>query len=361
MRDYAVAPGEYLDEWLEEHPEITQTQLADDLGISRKQVNAILHGRAVISTQVAMRLEKVTPISARAWLVYQAEYDSNVARLAEEHELEKHADDISPQTAKYLRDIGATTATRHNIGRLYADLLAHTGCGSYEVFRKRCENAFSGPDAVAALRESGKQVDPVALLAWVAQAEKSDAFRHLHAARYTRTTLLEAIPQIRNRAAHPDLQMLSDIQEMLATVGVVLVDCTPPDKFPLHGITYWSDDSPIVLYTERRKKDGYIVWAIFHELGHVLNDNRNGGQYGLAKTKIQRAEEEKVANKFAKMTLFGSAGLSPFKGRTSSAEIKAIAQEVGVSPGVAVAAMHRARMLPYNCGNDLMVDLVEMS
>ena len=66
VRDYAVAPGEYLEEWLEENPEITQKQLADDLGISRKQVNAILRGRAPISAQVAMRLEKVTPISRYA-------------------------------------------------------------------------------------------------------------------------------------------------------------------------------------------------------------------------------------------------------------------------------------------------------
>lgn len=357
MRDYVVAPGEYLDEWLEEHPEVTQVQLAEDLGISRKQVNAILHGRASISAQIAMRLEKVTPIPARAWLTYQAVYDSGMARITEERQLEEHVDEISPQTAKYLREIGATSATRRSGGRLYADLLAHVGCGSYEVFRRRCDEVFDGADAVAALRESGKDVDPVALLTWVAQAEKSARPRRSCAPRYSEDALIEVIPQVRSRAAWPDSEMLGDIQDLLETAGVVLVDCAPPEKFPLHGVTYWVGGSPTVLYTERRKKDGFIVWAIFHELGHVLKDERNGGAYGLVKTKAQRGKEEKAANAFAQKELFGDGGLSAFRGLTSSSDIRAAAQAMGVSPGVAVAAMHRKRMLDYRFGNDLLVDL----
>ena len=358
VRDYAVAPGEYLEEWLEENPEITQKQLADDLGISRKQVNAILRGRAPISAQVAMRLEKVTPISSRAWLVYQAQFDSDTARLEEEHELATHADEISPQVAKYLREIGATEATKRNPGRLYADLLAHVGCGSYEVFRHRCDEVFDGTGAVAALKESGRDVDPMALLAWVAQAEKSDAFKTLSRTCYSKQGLLDVIPHIRNRVAYPDATMLAEIQEMLADKGVVLVDCKAPEKFPLHGVTYWKDDTPIVLFTERRRTDGYIVWAIFHELGHVACDERSGGEYGLVKSKAQIAREEKAANEFARETLFGSEGLRPFKGLTRSVDISRVAQSIGVSPGVAVAEMHKRRMLDYSYGNDLMVDLV---
>lgn len=39
-------------------------------------------------------------------------------------------------------------------------------------------------------------------------------------------------------------------------------------------------------------------------------------------------------------------------------DIRRVAQSIGVSPGVAVAAMHKKRMLDYSYGNDLMVDLV---
>ena len=39
-------------------------------------------------------------------------------------------------------------------------------------------------------------------------------------------------------------------------------------------------------------------------------------------------------------------------------DISCVAQSIGVSPGVAVVAMHKKRILDYSYGNDLMVDLV---
>ena len=60
----------------------------------------------------------------------------------------------------------------------------------------------------------------------------------------------------------------------------------------------------------------------------------------------------------AQWRIFGSEGLRPFKGLTRSMDIRCVAQSIGVSPGVAVAAMHKKRMLDYSYGNDLMVDLV---
>ena len=71
----------------------------------------------------------------------------------------------------------------------------------------------------------------------------------------------------------------------------------------------------------------------------MVCDERSGGEYGLVKSKAQIAREEKAANEFARETLFGSEGLRPFKGLTRSVDISRVAQAIGVSPGVAVAAM----------------------
>lgn len=43
--NYAVAPGEYIEEWIEDEG-LSQQKVADLLGCSRKQVNNIIHGRA---------------------------------------------------------------------------------------------------------------------------------------------------------------------------------------------------------------------------------------------------------------------------------------------------------------------------
>lgn len=55
--NYAVAPGEYLQEWLDEN-ETTQQQAADLLGCSRKLVNEIVNGRAPVTPDTATRLQQ---------------------------------------------------------------------------------------------------------------------------------------------------------------------------------------------------------------------------------------------------------------------------------------------------------------
>lgn len=357
MKNYAVAPGEYLAEWMDEHSDVTQAQLANRIGVSRKQVNAILNGRAPISAPVATKLERVTSIPAKAWLLYQSQYDADIARLNDEAELAKHVDVISPKLGAYLRKIGATVATRRNPGRLVADFLAHIHCGTFGAFEARCAEEIGGGYGYAALKESGKKIDPAMLLAWVASAEKQDEAGRRFEASYSEEALRNAIPRIRQRVQAPNESMLQDVQSILADAGVTMLYCDPPEGFPLHGLTYWVNDAPVVVFTARRKKDGYVIWALFHELGHVLNDERAGGALGLKKTRKQKQEEEKQANAFAKKALFGNAGLSPFHDLTRSHEIREAANRVGVSPGVAVVAMRKKKMLDYSWGNDLLVDV----
>lgn len=87
--DYAVAPGEYLEEWIEDQG-LSQQQVADLLGSSRKQVNEIVNGRAPVTSDTAMRLERVVGIPAKTWLKYEALYRADLARIADEHDLASH-------------------------------------------------------------------------------------------------------------------------------------------------------------------------------------------------------------------------------------------------------------------------------
>ncbi|MBQ9067768.1 MAG: HigA family addiction module antidote protein [Eggerthellaceae bacterium] len=357
MRNYAVAPGEYLAEWMEEHPYVTQAQLAERVGVSRKHINEVLNAKSSVSSDVALRLDRVTGIPANAWLLYQAQYDADCARLSNREELAKYEYYISDNLGAYLRQVHATEATRRNPGQLVSDYLDFVRCGTLDAFVRRCEVEIVSGFEFAALRESSKSVDPAALLAWIAQAEKQDADGRRFESDYSASKLLDVIPLVRRRSLSPDMEMLADMRTILEDDGVTILYCAPPKNFPLHGVTYWVEGAPVVVFSERRKKDGYITWAVFRELGHVLGDERGGDTYGLAKPKKQQKAEEKAANDFAKETLFGESGLVPFHGLTRSADIRRVAMEVGVAPGVAVAAMHKNRMLPYNRCNDLLVDV----
>ena len=355
--NYAVAPGAYLEEWIDEH-DLSQQQVADMLGSSRKQVNEIVSGRAPITSDTAMRLERVVGIPARTWLRYAATFRSDRARIADEQNLAKYADDIDSRAAAYLRKIGATKATRKDPGALVSDFLAFHRCGTWDAYRHLHETASKGDYALVALKEAGAEIDVTLLTTWLRAGELTQEFELGRKCEYNPLDLRRRLPELRDRAANSDSDMLNDLAEVLAEIGIVFLVVDPPAKFPLLGMTRWIDKRiPVIQQTGRWGRDGFVIWTFFHELGHVLNDPRGEMHLEYSTEKKRNTAAEKCANKFAMNLLFGEGGMEPFKGLTSNRDITQTAREIGVSPGVAVHQMHRRRLLPYTHGNQLCVDL----
>jgi HTH-type transcriptional regulator / antitoxin HigA len=354
--NYAVAPGEYLEEWIDEQG-LSQQRVADLLGCSRKQVNEIVNGRAPVTNDTAIRLERVVGIPADSWLRYEAAYRADLARIADQENLAAHVDELDPNAVSYLRSIGATKATRRAAGSLVSDFLAFHRCGTWEAYVHLHETASTGDYAIA-LKESGADINATVLTTWLRAAELAEPFERGRGYVYDPDRLRDSLPKLRERAAVPDTTMLRDIANMLADVGVVFMVVEPPNKFPLHGMTRWIDRRvPVIQQTGRWGKDGFVIWTLFHELGHVLNDPRGQMHLEYTTEKKRNTAAEKAANKFAMDVLFGEPGMEPFKGLTRDHEIEGAARQLGIAPGVAVHQMHRRRLLNYGFGNRLCVNL----
>ena len=329
------------------------------LGSSRKQVNEIINGRAPITIETAMRLERVVGIPADTWLRYELMYKADRARIAEQQDLARHADEIDPTAAAYLRKIGATTATKTKPGLLVADFLAFHRCGTWEAYEYLLEAATQGDYALAALKEAADaNINSTLLSTWLRAGEQSNDFDAGRRLDYKPANLRRILPRLRERAARPDPGMLNDLVALLAQVGVVFMVVEPPAKFPLLGMTRWIDKRvPVIQQTGRWGKDGFVIWTFFHELGHVLNDPRGEMHLEYNTVKQRNSAAERSANAFARNLLFGDTGMEPFQGLTSDRAIERAARVLGIAPGVAVHQMHRMRLLDYKFGNKLCVDL----
>jgi len=73
-------PGEVLRDLCLEPLELSITDAAAALGVSRKTLSAILNGRSGISPEMAIRLSIAFNTTPESWLNQQSQYDLWVAR-----------------------------------------------------------------------------------------------------------------------------------------------------------------------------------------------------------------------------------------------------------------------------------------
>ncbi len=68
-------PGEIVSEFCIEALDLTITDAAKALGVTRKTLSALVNGRSGISPEMAMRLSTVFGRSPEGWLRLQLQYD----------------------------------------------------------------------------------------------------------------------------------------------------------------------------------------------------------------------------------------------------------------------------------------------
>lgn len=82
-----IHPGEILlKDWLEPLG-ISQYALAKAIGVPRRRINEIVHGKRAITPDTAARLAAFFGVDAESWLALQAHYDAVCTREKLKNEL----------------------------------------------------------------------------------------------------------------------------------------------------------------------------------------------------------------------------------------------------------------------------------
>jgi HTH-type transcriptional regulator / antitoxin HigA len=184
--DYAVSPGETLQELLEERG-MSQRDLARRTGLSPKHVNKLLHGLVPLSADVAVRLERVMGTPARIWNRLEANYRSDLERIRSKRDL---AADVMwvldfPVSELVKRDI-LPAEPSDKVSRL-EQLLAFFGVASVDTW----DDVYA--DLACAFRTSKAcEAKPKALASWLRLGEL--AAQDFYCEPYDRKRLEAALP-----------------------------------------------------------------------------------------------------------------------------------------------------------------------
>jgi antitoxin HigA-1 len=76
---YPPHPGEIIRELCLQPLNLTVTEAARTLGVTRKTLSALLNGRSGISPEMALRLSKVFGRTPEGWLRLQSQFDLSEA------------------------------------------------------------------------------------------------------------------------------------------------------------------------------------------------------------------------------------------------------------------------------------------
>ena len=345
--DYFTPPGDVIGEWLEEK-KMTQVQLALRLGLSAKTLNLIIKSKAALSHATALKLERVTGISANFWNSMEALYQEYRLRQEEDKSLEQDFKLLDKLPISYLRKKEIVKAKPNDQLGVLKEVLSFFQVANADSWDALWAEPF------AAFRKSSVYESKIGALAtWMRLGEISAG--NLDLVTFNALLLQECLPKLRQATIYPEPEVfLPMVVELLEKAGVALVLIPEITGSHCSGVTRWVGERPLIQLSLRHKTDDHLWFTLFHEIGHVLLHPRNSTY--LVSMDLDRQKSislENQANLFAEDTLIPRETLQTLKTLQTLESIKKFAENIGVSPGIVVGRMQKESFIGYAFGNSL--------
>jgi addiction module HigA family antidote len=351
--DYAVPPGETLAEVLEVRG-MSQAELARRTGVSAKHINLILKGTAPITPDTALKLERVLNIPARIWNALEVNYQGHLSRLSEARELKEHIGWASPDLVKELASRGCVRRFSDRIQQV-REVLRFFGVASVSAWN----TIWSESTSLNSYRLAKQQGDPVALGAWIRIGELRAA--EIETDPFDREAFREMLLRARELTRVTDpADWLPRLQEMCRRVGVVLIIERELPKARVNGVARWlSPNKALIQLSARYLRDDILWFTFFHEAGHLLLHGKKSGPRDVPATIIDTKDSagyaEDEANKFAAELLLPPVYKERLQRISSLDEVRQLADELKVSPGIIVGRLHYEKLKEPSWGAGLIV------
>jgi HTH-type transcriptional regulator / antitoxin HigA len=348
MPNYAVPPGETLLDTLEAIG-MSQAELADRTGRPKKTINEIIKGKAEITSETALQLERALGIPAGFWNNLERNYQDAKARLAEQGRLLHHIAWLKEIPVAAMVKRGWIQPFRDKVQQLQ-EVLNYFGVASPELWQARWH------DPGVAYRESSSfRSHPGAVAAWLRKGEL-EAHR-IVSSPYDPTKFREVLGRIRSITRQLPEVFQPEIERLCAEAGVAVVFVPELSNIRISGATWWlNPNKAVILLTLRYKSDDQLWFSFFHEAGHIL---LHGKKDVFLEGELSDGKEEE-ANSFAGDFLIPVRKYQQFITTTklSKMTINSFADELGIAPGIIVGRLQHDKRLPFTHCNELKRKLV---
>jgi len=335
--DYAIAPGVTLLETIQSLG-LSQAELAKRTGRPLKTINEIVKGKAAITPETALQLERVLGVPASFWNKLERNYREALAAIKERRTLESGRNWAKRFPVRELVKRKAISDFNDDIGLVRA-MLQFFGVSSTSAWKR-----IWTLSSTAYRRSPAFTHSPEATAAWLRLGEIEA--KKLQLPTFDRTAFKKALTRIRElmNAAPKDLNVR--LIEECRKVGVALVFVKELPKTRVHGAVRWIGDKPIIQLSCRYKVEDIFWFSFFHEAAHVL---LHGKRDVFLEDDKRQNEKEKQADTFAANQLIAEVHWRQFVAGSDFSEpsIKAFAGAVNVPPGIVVGRLQHEKKIEF--------------
>lgn len=344
--DYVTPPGEIMQEKLNELG-MSQVELAERIGRTKKTVNEIIKGKAPIVPETALQLERVLAIPARFWNNAERQYRECIAREEERARLARQMKWLQQVPVREMARLGWIPARKDPVDQL-TEVLNFFGVASLEVLsqmvREKC---------LAFRQSAARRVPPFAVLAWLRKGELEA--QKIQCAPYEAKAFRSALDRIRALTKAPAEVFVPEIKRLCAAAGVAVVFVPEIPGISTWGVAAWlTPEKALIQLSLRSKTDDHLWFTFFHEAAHILYHPKRE-IYVDVEIENSPDNREQEANKFAADLLIPPAALQTARVRhlRSASSVRQFAQEIGIAPGIVVGRLQREKLVPWSHLNAL--------
>ena len=339
-------PGETLYDLLEEKC-ISQKQLSLRLGRSDKNLSQIVNGKAPITPELAIDLERVLGTPARFWLAREARYQEWLTRSSlpepTEADLDWARSFTYPQMAEYGW-VPSTSSAREK----FHHLLRFFGVVDRSAFQAWVANL--SPQ----YRRSETKVDKDHLIvAWLRRGELEA--EDVDANEYDEKSFAGAVDAALKLTCKAPREFVPELKESFARSGVVLLFVPELPSMGVSGATRWLTPwKALIQITLRYRTNDHLWFTIFHESCHILRHQKRAV---YLETKGVKSPDELEADAFAASHMIPVAAFKRFveSGAFDGPSVRAFAESLGISPGIVVGRLQKEQLIDWDTLNSLKV------
>ncbi|EHQ29709.1 HigA family addiction module antitoxin [Mucilaginibacter paludis] len=350
-RELLTKPGDTILETIE-YLKMSQAELADRMGKTPGKINDLISGKAPITINTALQLEKVLGIDMQFWLNREMHYREKLARLEQEEFLEQCLDWLKEQPIKELQKFGYLKSSSVGTG-MVEECLQFYGV----VSPVEWENVYIENYAQTSFRKSPSHKTLLSsMAAWLRIGELK--LRKQQFPEYKKDSFKNVLQEIKTLVETQPEDFPTTLQAMCQQAGVAVIYSNTLPKAPISGAARWVGGTPLIQITDRYKTNDHFWFTFYHEAGHILLHGKKDIFIEEFEGVENDTEKEREANDFARDWLLPDTFLAEIDNQSVDEKaVRRIARNYATHPAIVIGRLQNLNMVPHYFGANLKVKI----